>query len=119
MLAAAPRPRFVLHGTEGSFVKQSFDPQEANLRRGYIPSDTAWGAEPEEHWGLLTTPDGDAFTERRVPSLNCDFRDFYANIREALLGRARLAVTPEWALNVMRLLELARESSQKRSTIAW
>ncbi len=27
ILAAAPRPRFVLHGTLGSFVKQTFDPQ--------------------------------------------------------------------------------------------
>ncbi len=54
ILAAAPRPRFVLLGTQGSFVKQSFDPQEMNLRRGYIPSDSAWGAEPEENWGVLT-----------------------------------------------------------------
>ncbi|HVH71138.1 MAG TPA: Gfo/Idh/MocA family oxidoreductase, partial [Candidatus Dormibacteraeota bacterium] len=27
ILAASPRPRFVLHGTQGSFVKQKFDPQ--------------------------------------------------------------------------------------------
>jgi hypothetical protein len=30
-----------------------------------------------------------------------------------------LAVTPEWSLDVMRLLELARASSQKRCTIPW
>src|SRR5437870_7581867 len=28
ILAVAPRPRFVLHGTQGSLVKQMFDPQE-------------------------------------------------------------------------------------------
>src|SRR5216683_1862701 len=38
ILAAAPRPRFVLLGTQGSFVKQTFDPQEMNLRRGCIPA---------------------------------------------------------------------------------
>src|SRR6266852_1596742 len=37
ILAAAPRPRFVVLGTQGSFVKQSFDPQETNLRHGNIP----------------------------------------------------------------------------------
>ncbi len=119
ILAAAPRPRFVLHGTLGSFVKQTFDPQEANLRRGYIPTDTAWGAEPEENWGVLTAPAGDTFTQRRIPSAPCDYRDFYANVRDAILGRAKLAVTPEWSLNVMRLLELVRESSQKRRTLPW
>jgi predicted dehydrogenase len=119
ILAAAPRPRFVLFGTGGSFVKQTFDPQENNLRHGHIPVDTAWGAEPEENWGVLTVPVGDSFTQRRIPSVPCDFRDYYANVRDAMLGRAPIAVTPEWSLNVMRILEMARESSQKRCTIPW
>jgi predicted dehydrogenase len=119
ILAAAPRPRFVLLGTGGSFVKQTFDPQENNLRRGYVPADGPWGAEPEENWGVLTVPVGDSFEQRRIPSANCDFRDYYANLRDALLGRAPLAVTPEWSLDVMRILELARESSVQRRTIPW
>ncbi len=119
ILAAAPRPRFVLFGRQASFVKQAFDPQEANLRRGYIPADTAWGAEPEENWGVLTVSSGDSFEQRRVPSAACDYRDYYSNVRDAILGGAALAVTPEYALDVMRMLELARESSQKRRTIPW
>jgi predicted dehydrogenase len=119
ILAAAPRPRFVLLGTQGSFVKQTFDPQENNLRHGNIPADMAWGAEPEENWGVLTVSVGDKFTQRRIPSAACDYRDYYANLRDTLLGKAAPAVTPEWALNVMRLLEMARESSEKRCTILW
>jgi scyllo-inositol 2-dehydrogenase (NADP+) len=119
ILAAAPRPRFVLLGTQGSFVKQTFDPQEMNLRRGTIPSDAAWGAEPEENWGVLTVPSGDTFTERRIPSAACDYRDYYANVRDAILGNAKLAVTPEWSLDVMKLLLLARASSEQRRTLPW
>ena len=119
VLASAPRPRFVLFGTQGSFVKQSFDLQELNLRRGFIPTDTAWGAEPEESWGVLTIPAGESFEQRRIPSVSSDYRDFYANVRDAILGRAELAVTPEWSLNIMRLLEMARTSSQERRTIPW
>jgi predicted dehydrogenase len=119
ILAAAPRPRFVLLGTQGSLVKQTFDPQEMNLRRGYIPADKPWGYEPEENWGVLTIPKGDTLEKRRIPSANCDYRDYYANVRDAILGRADLAVTPEYALEVMRMLELARESSAKRRTIPW
>ncbi len=118
ILAAAPRPRFVLLGTQGSFVKQTFDPQEMNLRRGYIPGDTAWGAEPEENWGVLTIPVGDSFEQRRIPSVACDYRDYYANVRDAILGRAALAVTPEYALDVVRILELARASSERRCTLS-
>ena len=119
ILAAAPRPRFVLFGTQASFVKQTFDPQEANLRRGFIPKDTAWGAEPEENWGVLTVPSRDLFERRRIPPANCDYRDYYSNVRDVILGRASLAVTPERALEVMRLLEFARASSKKRCTIPW
>ena len=119
ILAAAPRPRFVLLGTGGSFVKQTFDPQENNLRHGKIPASGAWGAEPKEDWGVLTVPNGDGFAQRRIPSAICDYRDYYANVRDALLGKAALAVTAEWALDVMRLLEMARESSQRGCTIRW
>jgi hypothetical protein len=119
MLAAVPRPRFVVLGMQGSFVKQTFDPQEMNLRRGHIPVDAAWGAEPEENWGVLTIPAGDSFEQRRIPSTSCDYRDYYANVRDAILGRAKLAVTPEWSLDVMRMLGLARQSSEKRCTIPW
>jgi scyllo-inositol 2-dehydrogenase (NADP+) len=119
ILAAAPRPRFVLLGTEGSFVKQAFDPQEMNLRRGLIPEGKPWGYEPEENWGVLTTPAGESFEQRRIPSATCDYRDCYGNVRDAILGKAALAVTPEYALDVMRMLELARASSERQCTLPW
>jgi scyllo-inositol 2-dehydrogenase (NADP+) len=120
ILAVAPRPRFVLLGTQGAFFKQTFDPQENNLRRGYIPKDAPWGAETEENWGVLTLADAaGASTQRRIPSHTGDYRDYYANVRDVLLGQATPVVTSEQALDVMRALELARESSSKRCTIPW
>jgi predicted dehydrogenase len=119
MLAATTRPRFVLHGTQGAFVKHSFDPQESNLRRGYIPAGAPWGAEPEEDWGVLTTYDADHPVQRRIPSGTGDYRKYYANVRDALFGNGELAVTPKHALDVMHALEVARESSLRRCTIPW
>jgi scyllo-inositol 2-dehydrogenase (NADP+) len=119
IIAAAPRPRFVVFGTQGSFVKKSFDPQENNLRHGNIPANSSWGFEPEENWGVFTIPAGDSFEQRSIPPASCDYRDYYSNVRDTILGRAALAVTPEYAMDVMRMLELARESSQKRCTISW
>jgi predicted dehydrogenase len=46
-----------------------------------------------------------------VPTQKGDYRGFYANVRDALLGRAQLAVKPEDAWRTTRLIELARESS--------
>ena len=48
---------------------------------------------------------------RQVKTEPGDYRGFYANVRDAMLGRAPLAVTPEDGYRTIRLLELARESS--------
>lgn len=119
MLAATPRPRLLVHGTAASFVKQAFDPQEMNLRSGNIPPQGAWGAEPEENWGVLTVAKGDTFVHERIAPAPCDYRDYYANVRDAIFGKAPVAVTPEVALNVMQALILARESSNRRCTVPW
>jgi len=117
ILAVVPRPHLAVRGTRGSFVKQTVDPQELNLRHGKIPAEGPWGAEPEQDWGILTLVDGTELTQRRVPSIDCDYRVFYANLRDALLGSAALLVTPEYALDIMHLLELCRQSSAERRTV--
>lgn len=117
ILAAAARPHLTLHGTLGAFVKHTVDPLESNLRHGLIKPGMPWGGEPEEHWGVLTLVENGNAIQRRVPPADCDYRDFYANLRDALLGKTALAVSPEYALEVMRLLELARQSSAERRTI--
>jgi predicted dehydrogenase len=40
-----------------------------------------------------------------------DYRGFYENVRDVLLGNAELEVKPEQAWRTTRLIELARESS--------
>lgn len=119
MLAAKARPRLLVHGATAAFFKQDFDSQEENLRYGKIPPSGPWGAEPAEKWGVLTRHFADRVEQSRVPGAACDYRDFYANLRDAILGRAELAVTPQWALNVMQVLLLARESSERRCVVAW
>ena len=119
MLAITQRPRFVLQGTRGALFKQTFDPQEANLRRGHLSENAAWGAEPKEDWAVLTTVENDTLVRRSIASAACDYRDYYANVRDAILGRAELAISPQHALDVMRVLEMARESSEQWRTIRW
>jgi predicted dehydrogenase len=115
MLAASPGPTFAVHGTKGSFIKYGLDPQEAALKSGRTPDEANWDREPAEMYGQLTTPEG----TRTVPTTPSSFTHYYENVRDAILGKAQLAVTPEQALNVMRGLELAVTSSQKRCVLPW
>jgi predicted dehydrogenase len=118
MMSALPRPRLVLLGEKGSYLKREFDPLEMNLRAGVVPVGPSWVVEKEENWGELTLVDNGNTTLRKIPSTG-DWRDFYANIRDAILHKAPLLVTPQQALDVMAALELALESKAKRCTIPW
>lgn len=111
LTACTPGPRFVVHGTRGSFTKWGIDPQEDQLKAGMTFNSPGFGEEPESAWGeLRLCPGGEV---RRIPTQRGDYRGFYANVRDALLGKAELAVKPEQAWRTTRLIELARESSSQ------
>lgn len=119
MLAAEPAPRFLIHGTNGSFRKYGLDPQEPALVGGATvpPMGDArvWLAEPESAWGTLTIAPDPAepgeLNRTTVKTELGDYRGYYANVRDAILGVSPLKVTPEDAYRVIRLLEMARQSS--------
>ena len=115
MMAAPLGPTWIVHGTKGSFIKYGMDPQEAALKEGRTPAEPDWDVEPAELYGKLVTPDGTTV----VPTLRSSFARYYENVRDVILGKAQLAVTPEWSLDVMRGLLLARESSKQRRILEW
>ncbi|HEX4486843.1 MAG TPA: oxidoreductase [Terriglobales bacterium] len=117
MLAYAPGPHFVIHGSKGSFIKYGMDPQEEFLRRGEEPHGDDWGLEAESQWGTLSLADGSA--TRKIPTKRGDYRRFYAGMRDAILEGAELPVTTKQSLASMRVLSLAQQSSKERRTIPW
>lgn len=110
LTACTPGPRYVIHGTQGSFTKWGLDPQEDQIKAGMAFDAPGFGEDPEGDWGELRICGG---TTRRVHTLKGDYRGYYANVRDALLGRAELDVKPEQVWRTTRLIELARESSAK------
>lgn len=111
-LAADPAPRYVLHGTRGSYVKYGVDPQEDALRTGARPGGEGWGVDPDD--GLLTLI-GDAGQPRpeSVPTLAGDYTRYYAAVRDAIGGKGPAPVTPEEAVQLMELLDLGRRSAEE------
>jgi len=120
IIAFAPGPHFLIHGTSGTFVKYGMDPQEERLRGENVPQGTDWGTdwglEAESLWGTLSLvgePSVKVRTERG------DYRGFYANVRDAIEKKAPLDVTPGQALRTMRAIVLAHKSSRERRTVGW
>ncbi|MDM0045676.1 oxidoreductase [Variovorax dokdonensis] len=109
-LAAHPAPRYLLHGTHGSYVKEGVDPQEDALRAGALPGSEGWGIDPLA--GHLVAPDAAAGTSTvEVPNLAGDYSRYYAMMRDAILGRGAPPVSADEAVQLMELLDLGRRSA--------
>ena len=120
IIAFAPGPHFLIHGTKGSFLKYGTDPQEARLRGEDLPRGTDWGAdwgeEAESFWGTLSLVGEPSV---KVKTECGDYRGFYANVRDAIEKKAPLEVTPQQALRTMRAVMLGHKSSRERRTVGW
>ncbi|RRH90526.1 oxidoreductase [Variovorax beijingensis] len=110
-LAAHAAPRYIVHGTRGSFIKHGVDPQEDALRAGQRPPMARWGADPQD--GELVVPGSDGGEpQRRVwPTRAGNYLEYYAAVRDAILGNGPNPVPPEQAVALMELLDLGARSA--------
>jgi scyllo-inositol 2-dehydrogenase (NADP+) len=117
LLMCEPSPRFTLYGTEGSYVKYGLDPQEEALKKGGTPGLGNWGVEPEAAWGTVSRCDR-GLQRQKYRTLPGCYQEYYENVYRAIRGLDDLAVTPEQARDLIRLIEIAIRSSQEKRTIA-
>jgi scyllo-inositol 2-dehydrogenase (NADP+) len=116
-LVREPGPRFVLHGTQGSFVKHGIDPQEQALKDKKIPGSAGWGMEPKESWGKLNTTTEGKHIEGPFENLAGNYLGFYDNVYDAVSANAPLAVKPEESRKVIELIEACYESSGAKKAV--
>jgi scyllo-inositol 2-dehydrogenase (NADP+) len=115
-LVCEPSPRYVLYGTEGSYVKYGLDPQEDALKKGGIPSQSDWGAEKQDAWGTHTRCEA-GIERKNYPTLPGCYPAYYTNVYRAIVGEEELVVKPEQAREVIRLIELAQQSDREKGAI--
>ena len=118
MLVREQGPRYMIHGTKGSFIKYGDDPQDTDARAGKMPTDPQWGLETEDSYGLLHTEINGSIIKKRIPSEKGDFGIYYQNLADSLLNGTPLKEKPEHGYNVVKLIELAMESHKQQRTIA-
>jgi predicted dehydrogenase len=110
-------PRFILHGTNGSFLKWGIDPQEEMLKKGVLPNESNWGEENKEDWGKLNTEISGLHVEGNVETIPGDYKIFYGNLYEVLAHGKPQLVNLEDSLLVVKIIKAAFESSKTASRI--
>lgn len=103
VLVNAPLPKFLVLGEKGSYIKFGLDVQEKAFKAGQKPEGVNWGLEAAESWGHLYLENSSS----SYPTERGDYRYFYQNIADTILGLASLKVNMDEAILVLKILEAA------------
>lgn len=109
-------PESILYGEKGSFIKPKGDIQEATLSRVSLPEANGWGIDTKP--GILKRIIKDNIIETSVPAECGNYGSYYDELYPAIRGKKQPPVTPDQAIKVIRIIEMAYKSHRLRKTIS-
>ena len=110
--------RYWVRGDKGSYIKYNTDTQEDQLKAGAKISDTDFGV--DKSIGVLTTLGTTGKPEKNSVSADSPpvtYLEFYKLLYAALIGKGENPVTAEQAAKVLKIIELAKQSSDEGRTV--
>ena len=106
-------PRYILHGTKGSFIKYGIDVQEDSLKAGILPNDPTFGIEQENIAGTLNTELNGLHFRGKITSEVGNYGLLFENLYDAITGTKPLIVKPEEVLEQIKIIEKITLSCEK------
>lgn len=104
-MAAIAYPKWVLHGTKGSYIKHNIDQQEYDLKTGIMPGDEGFGEEAPQDFGKVKyqNQNGD-WIEKIIPAPVGDYGRVYDAVYDTIINGAPKLVSDEQMLTVVELM---------------
>ena len=104
-----------LYGEDGAYLATGSDVQTGAIKAGSRPAGdpSAWGFEPEQHWGRLNTASG----SRIVPSVQGNHAGYYTAFALAVAEGSEVPVPVSDAIAVLEVLDAARASALEHRTV--
>ncbi len=83
-----------------------------------MPGSAGFGIEPKEYWGRLKTVNNNKPTTELIETLPGNYLGFYENVFEVIREGKTLAVQPQEAREVIRVIEACYESNREHRAVA-
>ena len=88
------------------------------MKSGLKPGDNGYAVESEDSHGILSVVDDSTISSRPWPTVSSpNWSTYYSLLAKALAGKGEVPVKAEEAADVIRLVELARQSSKEGKTL--
>ena len=97
--------RYIIHGSEGSFIKYGLDVQEDNLKAGMQPTDKGFGIEPIEQQGTMFTHHENETNSQSVNTERGNWALLFENLYEAIVYGRELLIKPQDVLQQIKIIE--------------
>ncbi|WP_259014155.1 Gfo/Idh/MocA family oxidoreductase [Emticicia fluvialis] len=110
LLVREEGPRYVLHGTKGSFIKYGLDVQEDNLKAGLLPGMEGFGVESKQNSGLLNAEINGVSFRGQVDTEAGNWGLLFQNLYEAIAEGKELLIKPEQILEQIKIIEAVKQS---------
>lgn len=106
---------FLVYAEHGSYHSLATDVQAQDIFTGKRPIDdlAGWGYQDEARWATLSSQAG----SERVPSEQGRYHDYYTLFAKAVKEGGEPPVTPEQAIEVLRVIDAATKSADTGQTI--
>ncbi|MGY3054436.1 scyllo-inositol 2-dehydrogenase (NADP+) [Pedobacter sp. UYEF25] len=106
MLVVEPQPCFVLHGANGTFVKDRSDAQENQLIAGVRPNSPTYGLEEKNSEGILTTiNEAGEKLKQFVPSERGNYMPLFESVYQGITNDEAFPITRAQVLLQLEILE--------------
>jgi scyllo-inositol 2-dehydrogenase (NADP+) len=108
-------PRYIIHGSKGSFVKYGIDVQEDQLKVGMMPMDICFGVESIEQWGTLYTEKDAVPFKEKIKTEKGNWVLLFQNIYNAIVHGETLLVKPEEVVEQIKIIENVKANTLSKS----
>ena len=105
LLVREDTPRYIIHGTNGSFIKYGIDEQEDHLKMGMKPTDGCFGIESVKNSGVLNTEINGLIFKGTVETEKGNWELLFQNLHDAIVDGKELLIKPEEVLEQIRIIE--------------
>ncbi len=101
-----PQAAFVIHGTQGSFIKKRTDVQESQLKNNLLPNHPLYGKETTDAAGILTTIDMNGnINKETVSTLPSSYLTVFDDVYKTIRNGISYPVTEEDIMVQLEILE--------------
>jgi scyllo-inositol 2-dehydrogenase (NADP+) len=105
LLVREDSPRYIIHGTKGSFIKHGIDVQEDHLKAGILPNYEGFGIESASNSGILNTEFNGITFRGTVETMKGNWALLFQNLHDAIVDSKELFIKPEEVLEQIRIIE--------------